>query len=214
MTDLRELFRVHNNRRHFDIRTPDESLIRVAIDEASHLDQTSLMEKPTSGGTAFMELELELVEGREESLLQVAKTMQKRFGLLESRRGKFDRGLQAAGLSPPGAPLARWVYGDTSYLDELREREFSADDPAIHLAYRCFLEQFEEMLAQEPKAWEGLDPEGVHQMRVRTRRLRAAFRAFKDVMPSRFDPFIQPRIQVGSRCSRQGPRFGRLPRQS
>ena len=77
-------------------------------------------------------------------MLQVAKTMQKRFGLLESRRGKFDRGLQAVGLSPPGAPLARWVYGDTSYLDELREREFSADDPAIHLAYRCFLEQFEE----------------------------------------------------------------------
>ena len=183
LTDLRELFRVHNNRRHFDIRTPDESLIRVAIDEAT-ISIRHPMEKPTSGGTAFMELELELVEGREESLLQVAKTMQKRFGLLQSRRGKFDRGLQAAGLSPPGAPLARWVYGDTSYLDELREREFSTDDPAIHLAYRCFLEQFEEMLAQEPKAWEGLDPEGVHQMRVRTRHLRAAFRAFKDVMPS------------------------------
>ena len=40
------------------------------------------------------------------------------------------------------------------------------------------------MLGQEPKAWEGLDPEGVHQMRVCTRRLRAAFRAFRDVLPA------------------------------
>ena len=54
----------------------------------------------------------------------------------------------------------------------------------IHLAYRCFLDEFEGMLDQEPKAWEGLDPEGVHRMRVRTRRLRAAFRAFRDVMPA------------------------------
>ena len=161
LTDLRELFRVHNSRRHFDIRTRDESLIRVAIDEAT-ISIRHPMDQSAPGGMAFKELEL--VEGREESLLQVAKTMQKRFGLLQSRRGKFDRGLQAAGLSPPGAPLTRWVYGDTSYLDELREREFSTNDPAIHLAYRCFLEQFEEMLAQESKAWEGLDPEGVHQM--------------------------------------------------
>ena len=61
----------------------------------------------------------------------------------------------------------------------------SPADPAIQLAYQCLQERFEEMLAEEPKAWEGLDPEGVHQMRVATRRLRAAFRAFKDVLPAK-----------------------------
>ena len=183
LTDLRELFRVHNNRRLFDFRTSDGSLIRVAIDQAA-ISTALPIEGSTSGGTAFMELELELVEGREESLLQMAKAMQERFGLTQSRRGKFDRGLQAAGLSPPGSPISPSMYGSSSYLDYLREWEFSTEDPAVDLAFRCFREQFEEMLAQETKAWEGMDPEGVHQMRVRTRRLRAAFRAFKDVMPA------------------------------
>ena len=183
LTDLRELFRVNNRRRVFDIRTSDETHVRAAVDQVT-VSAPRPKGGPPVNGPAFMELELELVEGQEESLLHLAKTMQKRFSLLQSRRGKFDRGLQVAGLSPPGAHLTRWGYENTSYLDDLRRSGFSADDPVIHLAYRCFLDEFEGMLDQEPKAWEGLDPEGVHQMRVRTRRLRAAFRAFKDVMPA------------------------------
>jgi len=35
----------------------------------------------------------------------------------------------------------------------------------------------------EPRAWESLEPEGVHQMRVTTRRLREALRAFGPVLP-------------------------------
>ena len=181
LTGLRELFRVNNNRRIFDIRTPDETLVRAAVDQVTVSTPRSEGRQPADG-LAFMELELELVEGREESLLRMAKAMQKRFDLLQSRRGKFDRGLQVAGLSPPSVGLARWGYGYTPYLYGLRRSDFSADDPAIHLAYRCFLHEFEGILDQEPKAWEGLDAEGVHQMRVRTRRLRAAFRAFRDVM--------------------------------
>ncbi len=183
LTGLRELFRVNNHRRQFDIRTPDESLVRAAIDQTT-ISTALPLEEPPPGCAAFIELELELVEGREESLLQLAKAVQKKYGLLRSRRGKFDRGLQAAGLSPPSAPASESLHENSSYLAEIHRLDFSPDDPAIHLAYRCFLDEFEGMLAQEPRAWEGLDPEGVHQMRVRTRRLRAAFRAFKDVMPA------------------------------
>ena len=71
----------------------------------------------------------------------------------------------------------------------LREREPAPDDPAIHLAYGRLLEQFEEMITQEPRAWEGLDPEGVHKMRVATRRLRSALRAFKKVLPASIRSF-------------------------
>ena len=183
LTHLRELFRVYNSRRIFDIRTPDKTHVRASVDQVTVSATRPKGETPVDGA-AFMELELELVEGREESLLQLAKTMQKRFGLLQSRRGKFDRGLQAASLTPPGSSLTQRGYGNTPYLDELRRSDFSADDPMIHLAYRCFLDEFEGMLEQEPKAWEGLDPEGVHKMRVRIRRLRAAFRAFRDLMPA------------------------------
>ena len=183
VTGLRELFRVKNHRREFDIRTPDESLVRASIDQTT-ISTASPAEEPPPGCMAFIELELELVEGQEESLLQLAKTVQKRHGLVQSRRGKFDRGLQAAGLSPPSAPASESLHEHSSYLAELHRTDFSPDDPAIHLAYRCFLDEFEGMLAEEPRAWEGLGPEGVHQMRVRTRRLRAAFRAFKDVVPA------------------------------
>lgn len=183
LVGLRELFRVNNTRRFFDIRTPDKSLVQVAIDEAT-ISTDCHEDGPSSVGSAIRELELELVEGREESLLELAKSTQKQFGLLESRRAKFDRGLQAAGLSPPDAPMDGWGNGVSPYLAKLRQVDFLADDPAIHLAFRRFTEEFEAMLTQEPKAWEGLDPEGVHQMRVRTRRLRAAFRAFDDVIPA------------------------------
>ena len=54
----------------------------------------------------------------------------------------------------------------------------------VNLAYRHLVEQFEVVLYQEPRAWEGLEPEGVHQMRVATRRIRAALQSFKRVIPS------------------------------
>ncbi len=69
-------------------------------------------------------------------------------------------------------------------MQALRERAPGPADPAIHLAYGRLLEQFEEMIIEEPRAWEGLDPEGVHKMRVATRRLRSALRAFKKVLPA------------------------------
>ena len=132
----------------------------------------------------FVELEMELKEGPEESLRQLVDDMHQEFRLLPSRLNKFDRGLQTAGLSEP-AEIRKRRLNDSPLTKELRERNLSPADPAIQLAYQCLQERFEEMLAEEPKAWEGLDPEGVHQMRVATRRLRAAFRAFKDVLPAK-----------------------------
>ena len=180
---LRELFRVHNYRRLFDIRVSDGSLVQVAVDQAT-ITTNLQVPKLAPGRLSFVEVELELQDGREESLLQLATTMEQRFDLLPSRLSKFDRGLQAAGLLTPRVPQASWPLGDAPYVSRLREQELSAAEPAVHLAYRCLIEQFEEMLVHEPKAWEGLDPEGVHQMRVCTRRLRAAFRAFRDVLPA------------------------------
>ena len=181
--ELRELFRVHNYRRLFNIRVPDGSLVEIAVDQATVTTKLPVP-KLAPGRMSFLEVELELEDGREESLLHLATTLERRFGLLPSRLSKFDRGLQAAGLSAPRAPEQSWPLRDTPYVRRLHEQGLSAADPAVHLAYRCLIEQFEEMLVQEAKAWEGLDPEGVHQMRVCTRRLRAAFRAFRDVLPA------------------------------
>lgn len=50
------------------------------------------------------------------------------------------------------------------------------------LAYCYFSARFEELLAEEPAA--RCRAEGVHRMRVATRRIRAALRAFKGILPA------------------------------
>lgn len=185
--DLRELFRVRTRRRLFDIRLPDGASVELAIDRTT-ITTDRPVRKPAPGRMAFAELEIELKEGREESLRQLAGEIQQRPGVLAARLSKFERGLQVTGLSPPRA--ARMVLPTrTPFLQELREREPLPADPAVHLAYGCLLGQFAEMIVQEPRAWEGLDPEGVHKMRVATRRLRSALRAFKKVLPASIRSF-------------------------
>ena len=179
--DLRKLFRVQTHRRLFDIRLPDGALVELGIDRTT-ITTDGPVRKLAPGRMTFVELEIELKEGEEESLRQLASETQQRFGLLAARLSKFERGLQTAGLSPPRAPGAV-LPASTPFVRSLRERAPAPSDPAIHLAYGRLLEQFEEMIAQEPMAWEGLDPEGVHKMRVAIRRLRSALRAFKKVLP-------------------------------
>ena len=184
--DLRELFRVRTHRRLFDIRLPDDALVELGIDRTT-ITTDGPVKKPAPGRMTFVELEIELKEGHEESLRRMAAETQQRFGLLAARLSKFERGLQTTGRSPPLA--SRMVLPtSTPFMHALREQPAPAD-PAVHLAYGRLLEQFEEMIVQEPRAWEGLDPEGVHKMRVATRRLRSALRAFKKVLPSSIGSF-------------------------
>jgi hypothetical protein len=81
--------------------------------------------------------------------------------------------------------LATDVWGPegSAFLCELRRRPLRKKDSTAKLAYRCLLDQFEAMLREETIAWEGANVEGVHQMRVATRRIRAAFQAFKSGLP-------------------------------
>jgi CHAD domain-containing protein len=65
-----------------------------------------------------------------------------------------------------------------------RNSHLKKKDPTIRLAYQCLSEQFEAMLSIEPMAREGSEAEGVHKMRVATRRLRAANWVFKSVLPA------------------------------
>ena len=185
--DLRKLFRVRTDRRLFDIRLSDGALVEVGIDQTV-TTAVGPVKKSAPGRMAFGELEIELKEGGEGSLRQLASETQQRFGLLASRLSKFERGLQTAGLSPRRASRVA-LPASSPFVGMLRERAPAPGDPAIHLAYGRLLEQFEEMIVQEPMAWEGLDPEGVHRMRVATRRLRSAFRAFKKVLPGSIRSF-------------------------
>ena len=183
---LHELFKVHNHRRLFSVRSAQGVLIELAIDHAA-ITATVPPKKGAPGRLEFEELEIELKEGTEESFQELAGTIEEQFGLLPSRLSKFERGLQAVGVCPPLAQMredARRLE-KADFVRKLYARPLRKKDPVVLLAYRCLIGQLKEMLYCEPRAWEGLDPEGVHRMRVATRRIRAAFRAFKNALPAK-----------------------------
>ena len=93
---------MQTHRRLFDIRLSDGALVEVGIDQTM-ITAFGPVKKPAPGRMTFVELEIELKEGEEESLRQLAAETQQRFGLLAARLSKFERGLQTAGLSPPRA---------------------------------------------------------------------------------------------------------------
>ena len=164
------------------------------------------VKKPAPGRMAFVELEIELTEGGEESLRQLAAETQQRFGLLAARLSKFERGLQTAGLSPPRASRVG-LPARTPFVGMLRERAPAPGDPAIHLAY-----------GRLARAVRGDDRPGAQGLGGSGPR-RGAQDAGGHTPPpfrppslqegaARLDPFVQRRVQVARGRSRwcAGPR--------
>ncbi|MCD6052853.1 MAG: hypothetical protein K0Q96_45 [Rubrobacteraceae bacterium] len=89
---------------------------------------------------------------------------------------KYEAGLFARGLAPPGPPQ----FGPTGVDDSLTAGE---------LAFRVLREQFAVFLAHEPGTRIGEDPEELHDMRVAARRMRAAMKIFEMPLPVRAQRF-------------------------
>ena len=106
----------------------------------------------------FREIEIELVDGDEQDLQGLVKDM-RRSGAVEEEvlRPELHRALD---IPAPHAPLV---------VDP-----GSAPGAALGVALG---EEVEALLAHDPGARRGDDPEDVHQLRVATRRLRAFLRA-------------------------------------
>jgi CHAD domain-containing protein len=85
---------------------------------------------------------------------------------------KFEAGLLASGLAPPGPP-------------DLGPTEVTGSASVGELAFAAMRTHFTAFLEHEPGTRLGDDPEEVHDMRVATRRLRAAMSTFRDALPVR-----------------------------
>jgi CHAD domain-containing protein len=71
-------------------------------------------------------------------------------------------------------------------------RGLTADEPFRTAAGKILWTRFEEMMSFTDVALEGKDIEGVHDMRVGSRRLRAALEMFRDVFPrSEYRPMLR-----------------------
>jgi inorganic triphosphatase YgiF len=167
--DAEELFRVCSRRTIYELEKKAPSPVRLELDlDETRIEADKRTEK-ASGRLAFTELELELKSGDAADVESAAGFLRDEAGLTPAQFSKFERGLQAAGVELDAILL-------TTESHTLTE-----DDPVLRLLYQYLEEQSKIVWRQHPRALEGIDPEGVHQMRVASRRLRALLKTFKEI---------------------------------
>ena len=116
----------------------------------------------------YDELELELQEaGTEADLVQLVDLLQARWALEAETRSKFERGLSFIGAMP------------TLAAAQAPDLVLDPDDPIAEAARQALAFHYERMAANEAGTRAGEDIEALHDMRVATRRMRAALSIFE-----------------------------------
>ncbi|MEJ2757266.1 MAG: CYTH domain-containing protein, partial [Anaerolineales bacterium] len=156
------------------------------------LDQVRLSRRGAVA-VSFSELEAELLPaGTEHDLERLSGELQEKWGLAPETRSKFEQALTlfADQGTPASAEEASWPMPHVTLLD----RPGIEPDDAMSEAGRKVLRfHYRRMLYHEPGTRLGEDAEALHDMRVATRRMRAAFRLFGDY----FDPQVMAPLVKG-----------------
>jgi len=141
-----------------------ESILELALDEG--VIAAGERERPIS------ELEIEVKKGDATRLYELALELLDLVPLRWSTESKFKRGFALAQGRPPSTAKA-----SPSSLTE----DMVFDDAVAAVLAGCQ----RHLLANEPAAEDGRDSEGVHQMRVAVRRMRAAFALFDNELETK-----------------------------
>jgi len=129
---------------------------------------------------SISEVEIELIQGNEAALFQLASILAERIPLAPAPLSKADRGYRLFKLTPatPFKAPQTSLEASASPTTAFRKIALSCLD---HLQHNHL------------DAISSDDPEYIHQMRVATRRLRAALRLFGPLLPENFaTPLIAP----------------------
>ena len=157
---LRVLFAVRQTRHVCPLLDGDRPLVELSLDEVYF------------GTKPIFELEMELLpSGREPELEQIARTLTADWQLCSVPLSKFERGLQMlerGDIVPP--PPTRRLKSKPAVI--------RPSDPMSTAGRKTLRLHFARMLAHEAGTRRGEDIEELHDMRVATRRMRAAFRIF------------------------------------
>ena len=157
---LKPVFRT-NVHRTTQARRVRSSRIELAIDRGRI--EVGRRSRPVS------ELELELKSGQLADLFRLARTLERRTGAELDLRSKADRGFQLATGTGLGAQRAEPI----TLKGALCPRE----------AFSVIAHSTMRQITANADPVRTMQSEGVHQMRVGLRRLRAAISLFKDVLP-------------------------------
>jgi triphosphatase len=117
------------------------------------------------------EIEIELKKGRRSDMALLARRLARAFPVSYAARSKAERGYALLERTQHAAVLARPL--------QVTPTMTTADGFGV-IAFECLRQ-----VAANEAAVRRSDPEGVHQMRVGLRRLRAALSLFKDMLEGR-----------------------------
>ena len=181
LQNLQTHFRTDCQRRTFELCTDKGDLADLVV------EQTVIKTRLRKGGARrldFVEIELTPRTADREAFNELAERARQALNLIPSRLSNFERAVRLNRACLAQLPPAPSELLDSEFVEDLRNRSLEKRDPASRLAYQYLMSQLEAMLLVEPTAWEGIDIEGVHRMRVAIRRIRAGLRTFEPVLPA------------------------------
>jgi CHAD domain-containing protein len=160
---LRPLFEVRTRRRRFSVQVGDLPPGEIALDETAI--------RPGAGGAAtrLHRVEIEVPEAAVSALEPFVEQFRAACRLQPAQLTKYETGVLTVGLE-----VVPQAFGATT---------IEADARIGRVALAVLRRQFWALLAREPGTRLGDDPEELHDMRVASRRLRAALSLFADVLP-------------------------------
>jgi CHAD domain-containing protein len=172
--EFRPLFTIKTRRQGFALLlegSTDRNQKDVRIGEIS-LDTSEIPLGQETARLTRVEIEAGIGIAPSPDLLGFVDEMQSALDLTPASTSKYETGLYASGLNPEGDS----EFGPTRI------------DPSMSLgevAFAVLRAQFAEMQNHEPGTRLGEDPEELHDMRVPTRRMRAAMKVFEGALPER-----------------------------
>ncbi len=162
---LVELLEIRTRRRPFSLRVGDAEVAEVALDDTTILPARGTAERPVR----LRRVEVEAEAARVEALRRLVDDLVAQSGLRPAAGSKFEAGLLGLGIPKPEPPdFGPLDVAPTASLEEL----------ALAIVRRQLLA----LVRHEPGTRLGEDPEELHDMRVATRRLRAALSLFADAL--------------------------------
>jgi CHAD domain-containing protein len=172
--ELRPLFTIETRRQGFALvleSSADGNQDTVRIGEIS-LDTSEIPRGEEKASLTRVEVEAGIGMAPTPDLPGFVDEMQSALDLAPASTSKYETGLYASGLNPEGN-------------SDLGPTHIDPSMSVGEVAFAVLRRQFEEMLNHEPGTRLGEDPEELHDMRVPTRRMRAAMKVFERALPER-----------------------------
>jgi CHAD domain-containing protein len=167
---VRALFTLKQVRRVYHLSDEQGDLGEIAVDDTAILRD--------GGGThPLVRIEVEVAAGAEQRARRFVDVLAVKAGLVPAGPAKFQAAMEVTGTVPS---YPERTLGSTAITPAMT---------AAEVAFAVLRKHFAVFLANEPGTRLGHDIEALHDMRVATRRMRAAMQAFRPWLPPRFERF-------------------------